>query len=95
MGLKIGSNNNNVSAISNHQEKHDKEDHELKLIKDLQKRIFDVEKNFKSYCQRVNIDKVSCDIKNINDSMHDLSLNFNKDNKAVMENLSKKELLKK
>lgn len=61
----------------------------IKQIKDLQKKLYDLEKSFKSYCMKVNIDHVKSDIKNINEAMGDLNSSFNIDIKSVMENLSK------
>ena len=61
----------------------------MKFEKEIQKRIFDLEKNFKSYCLRVNIDSVKNDIKTLGESISDSNLSFNNDMKTVMENLSK------
>ena len=62
---------------------------DLKYIKDLQKKHLDLEKNFKSFCIKVNIDNLRNEIKNINESMGDLNSSFNNDIKTVMDNLSK------
>lgn len=62
---------------------------DMKHIKDLQKKLFDLEKNFKSYCVKVNIDNLKNEIKSICDSMGDLNTTFNIDIKSVSENLSK------
>jgi len=61
----------------------------MKYIKDLQKKHFDLEKTFKSFCVKVNIDNLRNEIKNINESMGDINASFNNDIKSVMDNLSK------
>jgi len=81
-------NNNTPNGGDN--EKDTQEIPDMKYVKDIQRKLFDLEKNFKSYCLRVNIDNLKNEIKNINDSMGDLNLSFNNDVKSVMENLSKK-----
>jgi chromosome segregation protein len=60
-----------------------------KHIKDINKRILDLEKNFKSYCLRVNIDSVKNDIKTINDSISYMNIAFEKEIKTLLENFCK------
>ena len=79
---------NPSKKYNNENEPEKNEAFDIKYLKDLQTKILDLEKNFKSYCIKVNIDNLKSDVKNLNESINDLNSSFNKDLKSLMENLS-------
>jgi hypothetical protein len=84
---------NNISKIQEENEIDKESNNEIiddKQIKDIQKRLLDIEKNFKSYISRVNIDNVKNDIRNLNDSLSYINTIFDKDIKSLLENISNK-----
>lgn len=62
---------------------------DLKLIKDFQKRLNDLEKNFKTVFSTINLEGLNKEIKDMNENLSNKIVNTNKEITNINEHLSK------
>ena len=63
---------------------------EGKLLKDLQRKFFDHEKNFRTFCQKVNIDSMRKEIVEMNENISVTDKNNFEEMKFLSDKISKK-----
>ncbi len=80
--------NNNDNDKENYDDL-DNDIDDYKIIKDFQKKLLDLDKNFKTFCFKINIDNIKKEIKDINELLIDINKNKENEIKLLKENISK------